>query len=76
MRGDINHKLRNHVVGFAVNLYINTKKHGNVLDKAVEIVNYLLREKAIYRLELMSLKTLRKAYLLTTNNQTFYNPTG
>ena len=70
------HELKKHVAGFAVNLYLNTKRHVNVLDKAVEIVNCLPKEKAIYKLELMTLKTLRKAYLLTTNNQISNNPTG
>jgi len=65
--GRYNHRLRKHVVEFAVSLYINVKRRVNVLDKAVGIVNCLPREKAIYRLELMTLKALRKAYLLTTN---------
>jgi len=42
----------------------------NVLDKAVEIVDHLPKKKAIYKLELTTLKALRKAYLLTIN------PTG
>ena len=70
------HRLRKHVVEFAVSLYINVKRRLNVLDKAVEIANNLPKKKAIYRLELMTLKALRKAYLLTTNNQTSNNPAG
>jgi len=75
-KGRYNHNLRGHISRFAVILYVNTKKHMNVLEKAVEIVEHLPREKAIYRLELMTLKTLRKAYLLTTNNQISNNSTG
>jgi len=69
-------KLRGHITNFAVNLYMNTKRHVNVLDNVVEIVNRLPMEKAIYKLELMALKALRIAYILTTSNQTFNNPTG
>ena len=75
-KGHYYHKLRRHITKFAVNLYMNTKRHVNVLDKVAEVVNSLSREKAIYRLELMTLKALRKAYILTTNNQIFDNPTG
>jgi len=66
-KGRYNHKLRNYITRFAINLYMNTKRHVNVLDKVVEIVDRLPKEKAIYRLELMTLKALRKAHLLTTN---------
>ncbi len=65
--GRYDRRLRNHITRFPVNLYVNTKKRVNVLDKTVEIVNNLLKEKAIYRLELMTLKALGKAYLLTVN---------
>jgi len=75
-KGRYNHKLNGHITALAVNLYLNAKKHVNVLDKAVEIVDHLPKEKAIYKLELMTLKALRKTYLLTINNQIFDNPTG
>jgi len=69
-KGRYNHELRSHITRFAVNLYVNTKKRMNVLDRTVEIVDHLPKKKAIYKLELTTLKALRKAYLLTIN------PTG
>jgi len=75
-KGRYDHKLRGHITNFAVSLYMNTKRHVNVLDNVVEIVDRLPMEKAIYKLELMALKALRIAYILTTSNQTFNNPIG
>jgi hypothetical protein len=47
------------------NLYINAKRGVNVSDKVTEIANYLPKMQAIIRLELMILKALRIAYLMT-----------
>ena len=69
-KGRYDHRLRKHIVALAVNLYLNTRKNANVLDTVVEIVTHLPKEKAVYKLELMVLKSLRRSYLLTTN------PTG
>lgn len=74
--GRYDHRLRSHTARFAVNLYINTKKNLNASDKVAEIANHLPRKKAIYRLELMTLKALRKAYVLMISNQISDNPTG
>jgi len=57
-----------------MNLYLNTKRCNNISDKIVEIVDRLPREKAIYKLGLMTLKTLRKTYLII-NDQISENPT-
>jgi len=48
----------------------NYELKDSVLDKAAKTVDNLPKEKAIYRLGLMILKALRKAYLSTIN------PTG
>jgi hypothetical protein len=58
-----NHKLRDHIARFAVNLYINAKKNANISDKVIEIVNRLPKKQAISKLEVIILKTLRIAYL-------------
>jgi hypothetical protein len=68
--GRYHHRLRKHVAALATNLYLNAKKGANISDSIVEVVNRLPKEKAIYRIQLMILKSLRIAYLLTTN------PTG
>jgi hypothetical protein len=65
--GRYDHRLRKHVVALAANLYLNAKKNANISDTITEIVNRLPKEKAIYRIQLMILKSLRIAYLLTTN---------
>jgi hypothetical protein len=46
-------------------MHIHARQHPNVLKKITEIVNNLPKEKAMYRLELMTLKALRIAYLMT-----------
>ena len=74
--GRYDHRHRKHITRLAVNLYVNVKKHINNLDNTVEIVNCLPKEKATYRLELITLKALRKAYLLTIGSQMSNNPTG
>ena len=61
-KGRYDHELRRHVGNFAVNLYLNAKRFPNVLDEAKEIVNSLPNNQAIFRLELLTLKILRKAY--------------
>jgi len=68
--GRYDHRLRKHVVALSANLYINVKRRANVLNNIAEIVNSLPKEKAIYKIQLMILKALRRAYLLTIN------PTG
>jgi hypothetical protein len=68
--GRYNHRLRKHITALAANLYINAKKNANISDTITEIVNRLPKEKAIYKIQLMILKSLRIAYLLTAN------PTG
>jgi len=52
---------------FAVNLYINAKKDASISDKVIEVVNCLPKKRAISKLEVMILKMLRIAYLMTTN---------
>jgi len=65
--GRYNHRLRNHIAGFATNLYINirAKKCTNVPAEIVEIVNCLPKKEVIHKLQLTILKTLRIAYLMT-----------
>ena len=58
------HELRWHVTALATCLYMNARKRVSVSEEIAEIVNYLPREKAIYRLGLMILKALRKAYFI------------
>jgi len=69
-KGRYAHKLRKHIIDLAANLYLNAKKSVYVLDTVAEMVDRLPRERALYKIQLMILKSLRKAYLLTTN------PTG
>jgi hypothetical protein len=68
-KGRYNHRLRKHVAALATNLYINAKRRISFSDTA-EIADRLPKEKAIYGIQLMILKSLRKAYLLMAN------PTG
>jgi len=68
--GRYDHRLRKHAAALSANLYINAKRHANVLNNIAEIVDRLPKEKAIYKIQLMILKALRKTYLLTTK------PTG
>ncbi len=71
-----NHKLRGHIARFAINLYANVKKrHANIPEEVVKIVKQLPRKKALYKLELMTLKTLRKAWM-RINIDEIINPTG
>jgi hypothetical protein len=65
--GRYDHRLRKHIAALATNLYINAKKNACILDIITEIANRLPKERAIYRIQLMILKSLRIAYLLTTN---------
>jgi hypothetical protein len=68
--GRYNHRLRNHIAALAANLYLNAKRRVSVLKTAIKIADHLPKEKTLYRIQLMILKSLRVAYLLTTN------PTG
>jgi hypothetical protein len=65
--GRYDHRLRKHVAALATNLYLNAKKNANISDNIVEVINRLPKEKAIYKIQLMILKFLRIAYLLTAN---------
>jgi hypothetical protein len=65
--GRYDHRLRKHVAALATNLYLNAKKDANISDNIVEVINRLPKEKAIYKIQLMILKFLRIAYLLTAN---------
>jgi len=60
-----NHRLRGHIARFAANLYIRAKKSANFSDKVIDVVNRLPRKMALCRLQLMILKALRIAYLMT-----------
>ena len=66
-RRQYNHKLRDHISKLATILYANVKRNVNVSDKVIEIVNRLPRKLAIPKLEVMILKTLRIAHLMTAN---------
>jgi hypothetical protein len=68
--GRYNHRLRNHIAALAANLYLNAKGRVSVLETTIKIADHLPKEKTLYRMQLMILKSLRVAYLLTTN------PTG
>ena len=50
-RGRYNHRLRDHITRFAVNLYINAKKDASISDKVIEVVNCLPKKRAISKLE-------------------------
>ena len=63
--GKYNHRLRSHIASFAAALYANAKRQANVSDGVVEIVKHLPKKQAIYKLESMTLKALRIAYLMT-----------
>jgi hypothetical protein len=65
--GRYNHRLKKHVAALATNLYINAKRHAGFSDTATVIADRLPKEKAVYKIQLMILKSLRKAYLLTVN---------
>jgi len=73
--GKYNRQLRVHVTRLAANLWMNAKRHVNFSDYVSNIVDGLPRRKAIYRLELIILKALRRAYL-TTKKLTADNPAG
>jgi hypothetical protein len=65
--GRYNHRLRKHVAALATNLYLNVKKNASISNTITEIADRLPKEKAIYKIQLMILKSLRIAYLLTAN---------
>ena len=67
-RGKYDHRLRSHIASFAATLYMNAKRRLNVSDMVVDIVNRLPKEQAIYRLELITLKALRIAYLMAAKS--------
>ncbi|MCF3653803.1 MAG: hypothetical protein L2C94_006560 [Aigarchaeota archaeon] len=59
------HKLRKSLAQCATNLYINTKRGVSVSNEVAEVVNLLPERQAIYRLQLIILKALWIAYLMT-----------
>jgi len=65
--GRYSRRLRHHIVAFAANLYINARKYVSVSNKIAKIVDCSAKRLAIYELQLITLKTLRVAYLITTN---------
>ena len=64
-KGRYNHELRMHITNLAANLYIRARKNMNVSDRVAEIANSLPKEMALYRLQLIVVKALRIAYLMT-----------
>jgi hypothetical protein len=65
--GRYDHRLRKHIAVLATNLYLNAKRRVNVSETVIKIADSLPKEKAVYKIQLMVLKSLRVAYLLTTN---------
>jgi len=65
--GRYDHRLRKHIAALATNLYLNAKRRVNVSETVIKIADSLPKEKAVYKIQLMVLKSLRVAYLLTTN---------
>jgi hypothetical protein len=59
------HKLRAHISSFVMSLYIHARKGRSVSNEVAEVVNHLPRRLALYKLQLMTLKALRIAYLTT-----------
>jgi len=64
-KGRYYHELRTHIAGFAANLYTRAKRRTNISDKVAEMVDRLPKRMALCRLQLMTLKALRIAYLMT-----------
>ena len=65
-KGRYNHELRGYIARFAVNLYINAKRGcRNIPEKIIEVIK-LPKKKALYRLELMTLKALKEACILNS----------
>jgi len=58
-------KLRIHITNFATGLYILARRGVGVSNEVAEVVNHLPRRLALYKLQLMTLKALRIAYLAT-----------
>jgi len=63
--GRYHHRVRAHVVALAANLYARARRGVSVSDEVAEVINRLPLRQAIPRLELIILKTLRVAYLMT-----------
>ena len=63
--GRYNHELRAHIASFAATLYMNAKRHVSASDKVAEAVNCLPKKMALCKLQLMTVKALRIAYLMT-----------
>jgi hypothetical protein len=76
--GRYNHRIRRHLSQLATNIYIIAKRwrdRWEVPEEFREIIEFLPREKAIYKLQARILKTFRKAYFLA-NYQTTSSPAG
>jgi len=63
--GRYDHRLRSCITSFAMALYMNVKRRASFSDKVAEVVDRLPRRMALCRLQLMTLKALRMAYLMT-----------
>ena len=63
--GRYNHELRAHIASFAATLYMNAKRHVSASDKVAEAVNCLPKKMALCKLQLMTVKALRIAYIMT-----------
>jgi len=64
-KGRYNHRLRRHITRLATSLYKNVRKKVKFSNEIVEVSNRLPKKQAIVRLELLILKALRIAYLMT-----------
>ena len=62
-KGRYHHKLRGHIAALAVNLYTHAKR--GVSNEAAKVVNHLPLRQGVFKLELIILKILRIAYLMT-----------
>jgi len=64
-KGRYRHELRTHITSFAASLYVNAKRRVNISNEVTEIVNHLPKKMALCKLQLMTVKALRIAYLMT-----------
>jgi hypothetical protein len=64
-KGRYSRRLRHHITAFAANLYMKARKYASVFDKIIKITNYSTNRATIHKLQLITLKALRVAYLAT-----------
>jgi len=64
-KGRYRHELRTHITSFAASLYVNAKRRLSILNETAETINHLPKKMALYKLQLMIIKALRIAYLMT-----------